>query len=199
MTFRPPPISDGASARASVVHLLSRAYSLPCSTAVQAFLQLVQPTSRFQLALDVLLPLLDDGPGAPELHLAQRILVSFLLYSLYAPHPISINPFKSVLFVTFRNERERAARAASQGRVYENEQLVWVLWKLLKGDGSDVCTSSSCTMQGLMIHRLVLTPRAHLLARLCHRSSEQLICNLTSHCTTLKIRAYIHFRLVFRC
>ena len=100
MTFRPPPISDGASARASVVHLLSRAYSLPCSTAVQAFLQLVQPTSRFQLALDVLLPLLDDGPGAPELHLTQRILVSFLLYSLYAPHPISINPFKSVLFVT---------------------------------------------------------------------------------------------------
>lgn len=45
--------------RASVGHLLSRAYSLPCSTAAQAFTQLVQPTSRFQYALDVLMPLLE--------------------------------------------------------------------------------------------------------------------------------------------
>lgn len=47
-------------AKASVSHLLSRALSLPCSTAAQAFTQLVQPTSRFQVALDVLLPLLDS-------------------------------------------------------------------------------------------------------------------------------------------
>ena len=50
--------------RVSVGHLLSRAYSLPCSTAAQAFTQLVQPTSRFQLALDALLPLLDTNTPA---------------------------------------------------------------------------------------------------------------------------------------
>lgn len=47
--------------RASVSHLLSRAYNLPCSTAAQAFVSLVQPTARFQLALDALLPLLDSS------------------------------------------------------------------------------------------------------------------------------------------
>lgn len=71
--------------------------------------------------------------------LAQRILVSFILYSLYAPHPIAINPFKSVLFVTFVKEREKAVGVAKKGEVSPNEQFVWVLWKILKGDGNDVC------------------------------------------------------------
>lgn len=44
--------------RTSVSHLLARAYNLPCTAASQAFTQLVQPTARFQLALDALLPLL---------------------------------------------------------------------------------------------------------------------------------------------
>jgi hypothetical protein len=47
--------------KASVAHLLTKAYSLPCSTAAQAFTHLVQPMARFQLALDALLPLLDIG------------------------------------------------------------------------------------------------------------------------------------------
>lgn len=47
--------------KASVGHLLTRAFSLPCSTAALAFTQLVQPISRFQLALDALLPLLDSN------------------------------------------------------------------------------------------------------------------------------------------
>ncbi len=150
-----PPLSPPAAdpVRGAIGHLLSRGYSLPCSTAAQAFIQLVQPTSRFQLALDVLLPLLDphapsevrsqadmlpaaDGPGRQA---AQRILVSFILYYLYSPHPIAINPFKSALFVTFLAEREKAVNAANVGDVSPNEQLVWVLWKILKGDGSDVC------------------------------------------------------------
>ncbi|KAF8891036.1 hypothetical protein BD779DRAFT_1437974 [Infundibulicybe gibba] len=130
-------------ARTSVGHLLSRAYSLPCSTAAQAFTQLVQPTARFQLALDVLLPLLD--PNTPT-QLAQRILVSFILYSLYAPHPISINPFKSVLFVTFLKEREMAVTVTNEGGVSPNEQLVWVLWKILKGDGGDIGPYSPSTL-----------------------------------------------------
>ena len=62
-TFFAPPLpakqTAGDPLRASVSLLLSRAYTLPCSTAAQAFIQLVQPTSRFQVALDVLLPLLD--------------------------------------------------------------------------------------------------------------------------------------------
>ena len=44
----------------SVGHLLSKACSNTCSTAAQAFAQLVQPTARFQLALDALLPILDS-------------------------------------------------------------------------------------------------------------------------------------------
>ena len=46
----------------SVGHLLSKACSNTCSTAAHAFLQLVQPTARFQLALDALLPVL----GSPR-------------------------------------------------------------------------------------------------------------------------------------
>jgi hypothetical protein len=53
--------ASGDPLRASVSHLLSRAYALPCSAAAQAFSQLVQPTSRFQLALDALLPLLSNS------------------------------------------------------------------------------------------------------------------------------------------
>ncbi|KAJ3935738.1 MAG: hypothetical protein NXY57DRAFT_988663 [Lentinula lateritia] len=145
----------------SIRHLLSRALSLPCSTAAQAFIQLVQPTLRFQVALDALLPLLDGDlqtssatANADTINrssnnqVAQRILVSFILYSLYAPHPISINPFRSALLMTFVHERERAIHAANVHaetnivtRVTGNpssEQLVWVLWKILRGDGNDI-------------------------------------------------------------
>ncbi|KAI9456124.1 hypothetical protein BJY52DRAFT_1277335 [Lactarius psammicola] len=116
----------------SVGHLLSKACSNTCSTAAQAFFQLVQPTARFQLALDALLPVL----GSPRSEkLPQRILVAYILYSLYVPHPISINPFKSALFDTFTKERNAAVQLAGEGRTSDNEQLVWVLWKVLKGDG----------------------------------------------------------------
>lgn len=64
----PPPPSPltvpGDAVRASVGHLLARAYTLPCSAAAQAYTQIVQPTSRFQLALDALLPLLDPNTPA---------------------------------------------------------------------------------------------------------------------------------------
>src|ERR1700678_2924187 len=52
------------SIRASVGHLLTRAFSLPCSTGAMAFAQLVQPNSQFQLALDALLPILDSNKPA---------------------------------------------------------------------------------------------------------------------------------------
>ncbi|KAF7330429.1 hypothetical protein MVEN_02481700 [Mycena venus] len=79
-------------------------------------------------------PVLD--PPVPA-ELTSRILASFILFALYAPHPIAINPFKSVLFVTFIKERDKA-RAASAGGIAPNEPLVWVLWKILKGDGEDI-------------------------------------------------------------
>ncbi|KAG6887346.1 hypothetical protein C0992_012775 [Termitomyces sp. T32_za158] len=141
-----PPQSMSTMAdpvRASVKYLLARAFTLPCSTAAEAYTQIVQPTSRFQLALDALLPLLD--PNTPA-ELGQRILVAFLLYSLYAPHPMAINPFKTVLFMTFVKEREKAVNVAQAGEVSPNEQFVWVLWKILRGDGNDIGPYSPSTL-----------------------------------------------------
>jgi len=59
---QPPPATQGHAdpLYASVGHLLSKACSNTCFTAAQAFAQLVQPTARFQLALDALLPILDS-------------------------------------------------------------------------------------------------------------------------------------------
>ena len=66
VTFYQPPLQTGKQnvqmsdgARASVTHLLAGAFSTPCSTAAHTFVQTVPPLSRFQLALDVLMPMLD--------------------------------------------------------------------------------------------------------------------------------------------
>ncbi|KIP01847.1 hypothetical protein PHLGIDRAFT_96635 [Phlebiopsis gigantea 11061_1 CR5-6] len=119
--------------RTSVAHLFSRAQNLPCSTAVQSYVQLVPATLRFSLALEVVFPLLD----AP-VDLSRRILAAYMLCALYAPHPITINPFHSALVNTFVRERGHAAKIAADGGTGPSEQLVWVLWKILKGDGSDI-------------------------------------------------------------
>lgn len=132
--------------RFSVGQLLTRALSLPCSTGAQAFTQLVQPTARFQLALDVLLPVL-DAPVDPR----QRILSSYILYSLYAPHPIAINPFRSALASTFQKEKDVAVRVSAEGGVCENEQLVLVLWKILKGNGNDIGHFTPSTLATLSV------------------------------------------------
>lgn len=57
---------------------------------------------------------------------------------MYTPYPISLNPFKSTLYATFLKERGYAIKIAAEGGFSDNEQLVWVLWKILKGDGNDV-------------------------------------------------------------
>ena len=54
-----PTVQMGDTTRASVAHLLAGAVTTPCSTAAHAFVQIVPPLSRFQLALDVLMPMLD--------------------------------------------------------------------------------------------------------------------------------------------
>ena len=70
---------------------------------------------------------------------------------MYAPYPISLNPFKSALYATFTKERGRAVKIAAEGGSSENEQLVWVLWKILKGDGNDVHTVSSSSVLPLTV------------------------------------------------
>ena len=98
--------------------------------------------------------------------LSQRILASYILYALYAPHPITINPFRSALLYTFNNERDVANKIPVDGGPGQNEQLVWVLWKILKGDGSDVrrCTpilrSQTPTFRRLDLSVLVIS-RGH--------------------------------------
>ena len=59
---------------------------------------------------------------------------------MYAPHPIGINPFKSALYNTFIKERKLAIENQDTINSVEREQLVWVLWKILRGDGQDVRT-----------------------------------------------------------
>lgn len=40
--------------------------------------------------------------------------------------------------MAYVKEREKAIEITNEGGVSPNEQLVWVLWKILKGDGNDV-------------------------------------------------------------
>lgn len=137
------------SLRASVTLLLSNAHNLPCSKVYHSFSQLVQPISRFQLALDALLPLLEDHVEVScpmyrviavfnGLKVAERILACYILFALYVPHPIQLNPFASVLHAIFVKETERAQILENAGGIADNDQLVYVLWKILKGDGNDV-------------------------------------------------------------
>ncbi|KAJ7434364.1 hypothetical protein FB451DRAFT_1195366 [Mycena latifolia] len=100
----------------------SRTSPAPARSRHPTFARLAHSTSTFQLALDALLPVL-DAPTPAEL--TDRILVAFILFALYAPHPIAINPFKSVLFVTFVKECEKALALAGGG-VAPNEPLVWI-------------------------------------------------------------------------
>jgi hypothetical protein len=57
---------------------------------------------------------------------------------MYAPHPISINPFATVLHAIFVRETNKALEVEKAGGFAENDQFVYVLWKILKGDGKDV-------------------------------------------------------------
>ena len=179
--------------RSSVTHLLTRAQSLPCNTAAQSFTQLVPPISRFQLALDVVLPLLDSSVDVSTLlvvhrptltlgllkQLSQRILASYILYALYAPHPITINPFHSALLLTFNKERETATQITADGGIGPNEQLVWVLWKILKGKGDDVrtlcLTRESCLEKIAFVDRTVQSHQPCDLSCAAHPARDQFV------------------------
>ena len=51
-----------------------------------------------------------------------------------------MNPFRTAFIDVFSRERDLAKAASDQGIISDNEQLVWVLWKIMKGDGTDVST-----------------------------------------------------------
>ena len=65
-----PTVQMGDTTRTSVAQLLAGAVATPCSTAAHTFVQIVPPLSRFQLALDVLMPML-DSPGDVSLFTTQ--------------------------------------------------------------------------------------------------------------------------------
>ena len=155
------------SIRASVAQLLSQIHNLPCSKAAQAFAQLLPHISRFQLALDALLPSLEDGnevcgcfrrssSRSPSVafQTADRILSCYILYSMYAPYPISINPFAAVLHALFVRETNKALETEQDGGLVENDQFVYVLWKILKGDGKDVSEPESLSLPADSLKRV---------------------------------------------
>jgi len=72
----------------------------PCSAIGQAFEQLVPPELRFQVAVHILWPSMQSGKRLDE-----RIQAAFLLYQLYAPHPVGVNPFKSAYEEALRSEK----------------------------------------------------------------------------------------------
>lgn len=51
---------------------------------------------------------------------------------------MSINPFATVLHAVFVRETNKALEMERGGGFAENDQFVYVLWKILKGDGKDV-------------------------------------------------------------
>lgn len=65
-----------------------------------------------------------------------------------------MNPFQSALALVFAKEREFAIKTAPNDGIAQNEQLVWVLWKILRGDGGDV----SALIVWLKLHAKSHTP-----------------------------------------
>ena len=112
--------------------------------------------------------------------LYQRILVAYILYSLYAPYPMVINPFNSVLYKAFVSERDQALKIAGGGGPVENLQLVWVLWKILKGDGSDVRDNVLSRASSLKANRLALNLQTLWHDHRCHQNSNSQIFSWTA-------------------
>jgi hypothetical protein len=85
------------------------------------------------------------------LHLSQlsyRILSAYLIYALYDFHDTP-NPFYNHLIKIFDSERIMALTASRGHYLHkptsqqlnvqvDTEQLIWVLWKILKGEGNEV-------------------------------------------------------------
>ncbi|KZS95385.1 hypothetical protein SISNIDRAFT_483622 [Sistotremastrum niveocremeum HHB9708] len=125
--------TDVEALRQSVGSLLSSVGYRSCLAAAQAYANIVPQHERFRIALDTVLPQMTSGSDY-----ALRILSSFILFSLYTPHPISMNPFRSIILEQFLSHRAVARTHVNINDTHVNEQFIWVLWKILRGEGSDI-------------------------------------------------------------
>ncbi|KZV99211.1 hypothetical protein EXIGLDRAFT_725845 [Exidia glandulosa HHB12029] len=116
-----------------------------CALHAQEFLARTtsDPSSRFSTALGRVLPQVTEN----RLPAAERILSAYLLHAIYSPVSIELNPFRSALADAFA--RERALALNGQGG---RAAVVWVLWKLVRGQGAE--------LDGLSPNALALTPLA---------------------------------------
>lgn len=73
---------------------------------------------------------------------ASRIASAYILYSLYTPYPIDINPFQSALLDQYQIYRLQST-SQSVPPATQNLQLLWVIWKILDDRGADVSISSA--------------------------------------------------------
>jgi hypothetical protein len=67
--------------------------------------------------------------------ISERIVAAYGLYALHAQHPIVLNPFGSALRIAFDYWRARALGGGG------GDGLAWVLWKILRGEATDVRSS----------------------------------------------------------
>jgi hypothetical protein len=76
-----------------------------------------------------------------EIQNSVRIAAAYVLYLLYAPHHIDLNPFQSAISDLFTAEQSKLIRDLSgdTGETpHGNIQLAWTLWKVLRNQGADV-------------------------------------------------------------
>ncbi|KAF8508086.1 hypothetical protein JB92DRAFT_2657136, partial [Gautieria morchelliformis] len=123
----------------SLYNLLARASNVSCSQGASAFFSLLTTEDdRLSLAIDGFIPALQNT----DLQIPQRILAAYALNALYVSHDHS-NLFHDHLLRIFHSSQH--ARNSPQGRSgtqAENEQLVWVLWKILRGESDDLAPYS---------------------------------------------------------
>jgi len=110
-----------------VRYLISRSPQTPCEAIARVYQEIVPNERRFQIALDVLLPFLSSGPDS-----SSRITAAYVLYSLYLPHPINMNPFHSALLEAFNISQCQSPQPE------DSAQLTWVLWKILNNQGQEL-------------------------------------------------------------
>jgi hypothetical protein len=144
------PCSSGAAAFLSLIPSENNWFPL----ALEALLPALQD-QNIQVCIKIICTMVTDSlPIRPQP--PQRILAAYLLDALYASHD-HLNPFHDHILQIFESERAAAVmhsrsfdlvgspelglgppQEGGSGLQAENEQLVWVLWKILKGEGEHV-------------------------------------------------------------
>lgn len=68
----------------------------------------------------------------------ERLVATFLLQAIYAPHPFSMNPFKPSLEELCLRERNLGREQEAAGYTPPNQALVWLLDKIIGESTEDV-------------------------------------------------------------